>query len=133
MAREHRYLATAVWTGNRGSGTAGYRAYDRAHVIRVAGKSDIAGSSDPAFRGDAGAHNPEDLLVASPPSCHMLWYLHLSAEAGVIVTAYEDTAEGVMLDEGAAGGRFTSVTLRPSVTIAAESDAARAAAIHQEA
>ena len=56
----------------------------------------IRGSADPAYRGDAGRHNPEDMLVAALSACHMLWYLHLCSAAGIVVTAYEDAAEGVM-------------------------------------
>ena len=69
----HRYATRTEWTGNLGEGTANYRAYARDHRISAAGKPDLAGSSDPAFRGDASRWNPEDLLVASLSSCHMLW------------------------------------------------------------
>jgi organic hydroperoxide reductase OsmC/OhrA len=111
---EHHYQLSVQWTGNRGSGTSGYRDYGREHEISAAGKPTIAGSSDPAFRGDATRWNPEELLVASASACHKLWYLHLCAEAGIIVTAYEDRAEGTMDDE-----RMQRVVLRPRVTIAA--------------
>ena len=73
--REHRYRPTIVWTGNTGTGTAGYKAYERAHIISASGKAEIAGSSDQSFRGDVSRWNPEDLLVASASACHMLWYL----------------------------------------------------------
>ena len=56
----------------------------------------IAGSADPAFRGDPTRWNPEQLLVAAVSQCHMLWFLHLAVEAGVVVTAYQDRAHGVM-------------------------------------
>jgi len=82
---EHRYAVTVTWTGNRGSGTSGYRDYDRDHVIATAGKPEIAGSSDPAFRGDRQRWNPEELLIASVSACHKLWYLHLASEAGIVV------------------------------------------------
>ncbi len=131
MAHEHRYPVDVVWTGNRGEGTRTYQGYGRDHEIRVAGRPVIAGSSDAAFRGDAGKHNPEDMLVASLSACHMLWYLHLAAEAGVVVTAYADAAEGVMTTD-AKGGRFTDVLLRPEVTIAA-GDASKAATLHEDA
>ncbi|MEX6506732.1 OsmC family protein [Jiella sp. M17.18] len=133
MAKLHDYRVTIRWTGNRGSGTSGYRAFGRAHEIEAPGKAAIAGSSDPAFRGDAARWNPEELLVASLAACHQLWYLHLCAEAGVIVTAYEDRAEGEM-EEGADGaGRFVRVVLKPRVTISSESDAALAERLHGEA
>lgn len=115
---EHHYKVQVEWTGNRGSGTSGYRDYDRNHVISTTGKPAIPGSSDPAFRGDAARWNPEDLLVASASACHKLWYLHLCAEAGIVVTAYVDEAEGTM-QEDASSGQFERIVLRPRVTIAA--------------
>jgi organic hydroperoxide reductase OsmC/OhrA len=131
--REHRYTPTVTWTGNSGSGTSGYKAYSRDHVISIAGRPDIAGSSDPAFRGDPTRHNPEDLLVASLSACHMLWYLHLASEAGIVVVEYRDMAEGVMVEVAVRGGWFERVTLRPVVTIAAGGNISRAEALHEAA
>lgn len=85
--RTHSYTCALTWTGNLGTGTSGYKEYARDHVFRGPGKPDLPGSSDPAFRGDARRYNPEELLVAAISSCHMLWYLHLCADAGVIVLA----------------------------------------------
>jgi organic hydroperoxide reductase OsmC/OhrA len=72
------------------------------------------------------------MLVAALSSCHMLWYLHLCANAGVVVLAYGDEASGEMAMHRDGSGEFTSVTLRPSVTIAQGSDMARARALHGE-
>jgi organic hydroperoxide reductase OsmC/OhrA len=130
--KEHRYTATVVWSGNLGTGTSSYRAYGREHEIACGGKPAIAGSSDPAFRGDGARWNPEDLLVSALSACHMLSYLHLCAVAGIVVVAYEDIAEGTMRETGDGGGRFTSVILRPRVTIAS-GDLAEAARLHEEA
>ena len=129
----HRYATTVEWTGNLGRGTADYRAYSRDHVLRAGDKPEIPGSSDPAFRGDAARWNPEDMLVASLSSCHMLWYLHLCAAAGITVLAYRDEAEGTMTEEQGGGGRFTGAVLRPAVRLAAGADASRALALHHEA
>jgi organic hydroperoxide reductase OsmC/OhrA len=129
----HSYEATVIWTGNQGEGTAAYRAYSRDLEIAAPGKPVIPGSSDPAFRGDPGRYNPEDLLVASLSACHMLWYLHLAARAGIRVTAYRDPAIGTMVEDGTGSGRFTSVVLRPAVTLAPGSDAHVAAMLHGEA
>ncbi len=129
---QHRYQVDVTWTGNRGSGTSGYRDYSREHEIRIEGKATLAGSSDPTFRGDASKHNPEDMLVTALSTCHMLSYLHQAVLAGVVVTAYTDSAEGSMeTDEH--GGRFTEVVLRPVVAISASSDAAKAEAAHEPA
>jgi len=131
--RQHHYATRTEWTGNPGEGTTGHRAYSRDHVISAAGRPDLAGSSDPAFRGDASRWNPEDLLVASLSSCHMLWYLHLCAQAKITVLAYHDNAEGTMVEDAGGGGRFTQAVLRPVATLAAGSDAALAKSLHEEA
>lgn len=129
----HRYAVDVVWTGNRGDGTRTYAGYGREHEVRVAGKPVIAGSSDAAFRGDGSKHNPEDMLVASLSTCHMLWYLHLAADAGVVVTDYQDHAEGLLSIDKQNGGRFTEVVLRPTVTVTAQSDVAKAQSLHEDA
>src|SRR5258708_37910359 len=84
--------------GNTGTGTASYKAYARAHIISASGKAEIAGSSDQSFRGDASRWNPEDLLVASASTCHMLWYLHLCSVSDVVVLDYRDEPEGLMIE-----------------------------------
>ncbi|GAB7535108.1 OsmC family protein [Burkholderia sp. 3C] len=129
---KHHYRVAVQWTGNRGSGTSGYRDYGRDHTIRSGTKPEIAGSADAAFLGDAARWNPEDLLLASASACHKLWYLHLCADAGIRVLAYEDDAEGTMLDSPEQG-RFTEIVLRPRVTIRAGDDAERAHALHHAA
>ena len=83
----HSYAVTVSWTGNKGQGTTHYRAYDRSYRIDAAGKPTLTGSADPAFLGDTACWNPEDLLVAALAACHQLWYLHLCADAGVVVTS----------------------------------------------
>ncbi|CAG9164739.1 OsmC family protein [Cupriavidus pinatubonensis] len=129
--REHHYRVSVEWTGNKGSGTSGYRAYARDYVIRSGAKPVIPGSSDPSFLGDAARWNPEDLLVASAAACHKLWYLHLCADAGIVVLAYVDDAEGTMIE--AQSGRFTRIVLRPRVTVRAGDDLELAARLHHTA
>jgi organic hydroperoxide reductase OsmC/OhrA len=129
--REHRYVTALEWTGNTGAGTATAAAYKRAHEIRMEGKPPIPGSSDPSFRGDPARHNPEELLVASLSACHMLWYLHLCADNGIVVSAYVDRAEGVMVENPDGSGQFTQVLLRPEVTVS-RGDLAKAKALHHE-
>jgi organic hydroperoxide reductase OsmC/OhrA len=132
-ARDHHYDVQLEWTGNTGAGTPNHAGYQRAYVLRVAGKPAIAGSSDPAFRGDIARWNPEDLLVASLSACHHLWYLHLCAEAGICVIAYGDHASGVMAENSDGSGQFTAVVLRPTVTITRTSDREKARSLHHDA
>ena len=117
--KRHEYRVTVTWQGNAGTGTSGYRDYGRDHLISADGKPDILASADPAFRGDPTRWNPEDLFLASLSACHKLWYLHFCSVSGVIVTAYEDQAEGTMQMDESGGGRFTEIVLKPRVTIKA--------------
>ena len=133
MNGQHNYNLTIKWTGNKGTGTSDYRSYDRSHSISVNNKTEILASSDPAFRGDKTRHNPEDLLVASLSSCHMLSYLHLCAVGGVVVTGYVDNATGIMTETPNGGGRFTEVTLNPVVTVTESSMTEKANELHKKA
>jgi organic hydroperoxide reductase OsmC/OhrA len=129
MPRHHSYATELTWTGNTGRGTADYRAYRRTCEVRAPGKPTLAGSSDPTFHGDADRWNPEELLVAALSQCHLLSFLHAAADAGVVVTAYTDTATGTMVQQGT-GGRITSVVLHPVVTVEGTADLA---ALHERA
>lgn len=119
MAQTHSYVATVRWTGNRGEGTAGYTAYDRTHDIEIPGKPVIAGSADVTFRGNADRWNPEDMLLSSISTCHMLWFLHLASDAGWVVETYEDRCTAVMQMNPDGSGQFTAATLNPAVTVSA--------------
>lgn len=129
---DHHYALTVAWEGNRGTGTSGYRDYGREVLLRADGKPDLLGSADPTFRGDAERWNPEELLVAALAQCHLLSYLHSAVNHGITVVAYEDSPVGTMSQVGQ-GGRFTSVTLRPRVTIADAGQVELAQEIHREA
>jgi organic hydroperoxide reductase OsmC/OhrA len=134
MDHEHHYEITTTWTGNRGAGTKDYRAYTRDHEISAERKSaPVAGSSDKTFRGDAARYNPEELLVAALSACHMLWFLHLCAEAGIVVTDYRDSAMGTMTEHTDGSGEFTRVTLRPHAVIASPDRMAEATELHAKA
>lgn len=132
--KHHHYKTTIEWTGNKGSGTSNYRDYERSHTISAENKPVIEGSSDPAFRGDKTKYNPEEMLLSSLSSCHMLWYLHFCSEAGIIVTDYIDHATGSM-EETAIGrsGHFTEVVLNPTVTITDETQIEKAEELHTKA
>jgi len=133
MSKTHHYTAQIAWTGAGDAGTKNYKSYERSYAVNIAGKTTIAGSADPAFRGDPSCHNPEDMLVASVSSCHMLWYLHLCSVSGVTVTSYVDTAEGIMEEDAQGSGRFTKIILRPTIKITTDSDKKIAEMAHVKA
>ena len=130
---EHRYAVTVRWTGNRGDGTSTYRGYSRDHDIDIPGLPTLKGSADPTFHGDKTRYNPEQLLLTALSQCHMLSFLHVAVKHGVVVTAYEDRAEGLMRTNRDGSGQFESVTLRPQVTVAAAEDDALMEQLHEEA
>ncbi len=133
MPRIHGYDISVVWTGNRGTGTSGYRAYSREHDVSAGGRPVIAGSSEPLFRGDPARWNPELELTAALSQCHMLWYLHLCAAAGVTVISYTDDAHGSMTETADGSGHFTEVVLRPQVAVASPDMVEAAMSLHREA
>jgi organic hydroperoxide reductase OsmC/OhrA len=123
--KQHTYQVRVNWTGNAGEGTKNYKSYRRDLTIESPGK--------PPIRGDPSRYNPEDLLVASLSSCHMLWYLHLCAVNHLTVVDYEDRASGVMQEHDDGSGEFVSVQLKPSIRILAGDDREKALALHAEA
>ena len=131
--KQHRYEVQLEWIGNEGEGTKTYKTHSRNHTIACDGKPQIHGSSDSSFRGDPSRYNPEELLVASLSSCHMLWYLHLCSVNQITVLDYRDSASGVMKENDDGSGEFVQVTLRPVVKVPKGGDQARALALHDEA
>ena len=129
MSKRHPYRASLHWDAGGGPGTESYKSYSREHQIKSEGKPEIVATS--GFHGSAH-YNPEALLVASLSSCHMLWYLHLCSQSGIVVTRYIDEAEGTMIEDAAIGGKFERAVLRPRVTIS-KGDKQKAATLHHEA
>ena len=134
MAKPHRFEVRVEWTGDLGAGTANYRAYSRNHEITGSGKSaPIFGSSDPVFRGDGSRYSPEELLVASLSTCHLLWMLHLCADAGIVITEYTDAPTGTMVENEDGSGQFTEVTLSPRMAITDAGRIKEAMQLHDKA
>ncbi len=133
MVKQHNYSLNIKWTGNKGEGTTRYDAYDRNYIISGENKVEILGSADAPFRGDITKYNPEDLLLASLSSCHMLWYFHLCADAGIIVTDYIDNPTGILVQNETGSGSFSEVTLNPTVIVSESSMIDKANQLHEKA
>lgn len=91
--------------------------YSRAHLWSFDGGAVVKGSSAPesvpAPMSDVTAIDPEEAMLASLSSCHMLWFLAFAAGAGLVVDRYVDEASGEM-GKDAAGRRYLArVMLRP--------------------
>ena len=130
---DHAYDVTVTWTGNLGDGTSHYRAYRRHHTVTTSGRPDLLGSADPTFHGDRERWNPEQLLLAALAQCHMLSYLHVCVNEGVVVTGYTDTATGSMTTDPDGSGRFTEAVLHPRVTVVEPSMVEAATRAHHRA
>ncbi|HEY4238333.1 MAG TPA: OsmC family protein [Kofleriaceae bacterium] len=130
--KAHEYAVAVTWEGNTGRGTADYAAYSREFRAAARGKAAVVGSADPAFRGDRRLVNPEEMLVMSLATCHMLSYLALCALRKIRVVAYTDAATGRMAADRS-GGRFEAVGLRPQVVIAEGDDIEAARTLHEDA
>lgn len=133
MSRMQKYKLHLNWDGNRGAGTMTYTSYDRDFTSQVEGKHIITGSSHPAFRGNKNRYCPEELLLSSLSSCHMLWYLHMCAAHEVVVLDYEDNPVMEMEVKEFGNGDIKSATLSPSVRIASLDQRDQALAMHQKA
>lgn len=132
MAKLHNFESSIVWTGNRGEGTRAYKGYDRTWDIALPGKDIIHCSNDPLLGGDPTKMNPEDLLISALSACHMLWYLHLASNAGIVVTGYRDDpiGQGETLPNGA--GRFLVAVLRPKISMQEGADLEFAGELHHK-
>jgi organic hydroperoxide reductase OsmC/OhrA len=115
-------VATISW--QRGEAAFTDNRYSRAHEWRFDGGAIVRASSSPHVvrvpMSDASAVDPEEAFVASLSSCHMLWFLSLSAGAGWVVDAYRDDAVGTMAKNASGKLAMTLVVLRPSVKFAGE-------------
>lgn len=132
VEKTHDYEAHIVWTGNSGDGTRSYKSYARTWELASPGKSAVMCSNDPLLGGDPTKYNPEDLLICAIASCHMLWYLHLCSQAGIVVQSYADTPLAVGVMEPSGAGQFQLITLRPKILIDVQSDAQKAHALHHD-
>jgi organic hydroperoxide reductase OsmC/OhrA len=130
------YGCTVEW--QRGDAVFTDQKYSRAHAWRFDGGAVVPASSSPhSVRvpfSDPAAVDPEEALVAAVSSCHMLWFLSLAAQRGVLVDSYRDAAQGRMGTFGDGRRGIVEVVLRPHVSIAGEATTDDAIdALHHEA
>ena len=120
MATHH---ATVRWFASPGEDYAKGQ-YSRAHSWSFDGGAIVPASASPHIVpmpwADPDAVDPEEAFVASAASCHMLFFLDFARQAGLIVTGYEDEAEGEMNKGSDGKTRITRITLRPRIVFGSE-------------
>lgn len=133
MSFKHLFKAKLKWFLEDDSVSFSAKKYTKSHSIAIEGKELLKVSAAKAFRGDPSLHNPEDLLLSSVVSCHMMSYLYVCAQNGIEVVSYQDSAEATLevLESGA--GRFIEVQLFPQVIIGDKAQIEEALLLHQEA
>src|SRR6476646_4814294 len=120
----HKYEARVTWSRQNAEKFTDNR-YSRAHEWSFDGGITVRASSSPSVvplpLSAADAVDPEEALVASTSSCHMLYFLFFAAKRGLVVESYTDNAVGV-LEKNPAGKMYVSrITLRPSIVFAGAS------------
>jgi organic hydroperoxide reductase OsmC/OhrA len=111
-----RHVATVAWA-NDGQFEGGR--YSRAHEWRFDGGAVVRASSSPYVvpvpLSDPTGVDPEEALIASASSCHMLWFLSLAQEKGIVISRYVDEAKGEMRRDERGRMALTKITLSPTI------------------
>ena len=126
MGKPFNYHFDLKWTGFTGNEN-----YLRSGLVRLENKT-LEVSADAAFRGDKTKWNPEELLLISIASCHMLSYLHLCSVNKILVKSYSDSPKAIMMLEANGVGKFVEATLSPVVEVD-PSHVEKAKELHHEA
>lgn len=133
MIFKHLFKVALNWYFNEEIEVGQKKRYTKSHIVSIEGKPDIHISAAKAFKGDPSLYNPEDLLLSSLVSCHMMSYLYCCAQNNIEVIDYTDCAEAVLEVNDSGGGRVVKVVLNPVVTIANSGQIALALSLHKKA
>ncbi|CAM3942637.1 OsmC family protein [Flavobacterium sinopsychrotolerans] len=107
--------------------------YTKSHTITIDGKAVLNVSAAKAFKGDPAFYNPEDLLLSSVVSCHMMSYLYVCKQNGIDVVSYTDEAEATLEVSADGSGRFIAIKLNPKVRITNKEKIEEALSLHKKA
>lgn len=129
----HLFKATLNWTSNKKQEETISKIYSKSHQIKIEGKPVLDVSAAKAFKGDPSLYNPEDLLLSSLVSCHMMSYLYVCSQNGIEVLEYSDNAEATLEVSSDGSGRFTEVRLKPKIKISNPDKTELALELHTKA
>ncbi|WP_289058157.1 OsmC family protein [uncultured Flavobacterium sp.] len=133
MAFKHLFKASLNWISNKNSENTTSKIYTKNHQIQIERKPVLDISAAKAFKGDPELYNPEDLLLSSLISCHMMSYLYVCSQNGIEVLEYSDNAEATLEVNPDGSGSFTEVRLNPNVTIGNSDKIELALELHKKA
>jgi len=127
------FKAKLNWPSISKEGNLGAKTYHKTHQISIEGKEILNVSAAKAFKGDPNLYNPEDLLLSSLVSCHMMSYLYVCSQNGIEVLSYQDDAEATLEVSENGSGRFIEVRLCPKVVIQQKDKIDEALSLHSKA
>lgn len=130
---KHLFKAEVKWTSDQKPVDSTKRFYSKSHKIVIEGKPVLNVSAAKAFKGDPELYNPEDLLLSSLVSCHMMSYLYVCSQNGIEVLEYSDNAEAILEVAADGSGRFVAVQLNPKVKISNSDKIDLAIELHKKA
>lgn len=128
---KHLFKAQLNWTSKKEEASS--KNYSKTHQIKIEGKPVLDVSAAKAFKGDPELYNPEDLLLSSLVSCHMMSYLYVCSQNGIEVLEYSDNAEATLEVNPDGSGRFIEAKLYPKVKISNSDKIELALELHQKA
>jgi len=130
---KHLFKAKLHWDAVPKEGISLSKKYTKTHQITIDGKAILNVSAAKAFKGDPGLYNPEDLLLSSVVSCHMMSYLYVCSQNGITVVSYQDNAVGTLEVAENGSGRFVEIRLNPEVIIKEKEKTELALNLHTKA
>ena len=133
MTFKHIFKAETNWISKQKLADSPQRFYNKSHQVKIEGKPLLDVSAAKAFKGDPELYNPEDLLLSSLVSCHMMSYLYVCSQNGIEVLEYSDNAEATLEVNPDGSGRFVEARLYPKVKISNPDQIELALELHQKA
>lgn len=133
MGFRHLFKASLNWTSVPKEVISNSKTYTKTHQIVIDGKAILNVSAAKAFKGDPNLYNPEDLLLSSVVSCHMMSYLYVCSQNGIDVLSYQDDAEATLEVLKNGSGKFIEVRLFPKVIIKQQEKIDEAINLHAKA
>jgi organic hydroperoxide reductase OsmC/OhrA len=133
MKNQHTFEASLTWEKKQLTPDNTTKISSKSHIVHIVGKPELAISAAKAFKGDPNLYNPEDLLLSSLVSCHMMSYLYVCEKYQIEILSYTDHAQAVLETYADGSGKIIEVTLHPEVVLKEGSPVQQAVALHEEA
>ena len=133
MQTLQHFQAKLSWNKKKDSEHTTVKTYTKSHSIHIEGKEDLLISAAKIFKGDPNLHNPEDLLLSSLMSCHMMSYLFLCSKQQIEILSYQDEAVATLETYADGSGKIIEVVLQPKVELKNKNLYSIALSLHQEA